>query len=396
VGGVRVQLSPDGKWWWDGVGWRPVVPPPEQPGYSAPQQFAGQSAPYGGQQPCGGQQPYRPRRRGPWLAALAVLAAAAIAVPIAILAGGHDRNSGRSGQGDAPSKSSAPSVTLTPGQPVTQSVLDHMAPDDFLWQVLQRQMTRPVQAITSVYFRTSKELAEHSGLYVVSRFGLDRRSGESTFGTDAYSAGKLDAMSRCVKGKGYYRALDHDRGWNPNSAAEKDCQPNAILPLKSADDDIVANGMTAEQAGKVVEALRDPHPGFVNPRKPGVVSVKGQPLIRQVVDFIPQQLEDGHYWGNMLLDQAFAASGLDRKAWHWVEDWSGAAGLHVVYYINPSTLLPAVGLQSKTAGFDDSGKPGSADGASLLINYEFPDSVPLEKLGAKPYPLLLPAGWAVK
>lgn len=352
-----VQRSPDGQWQWDGTQWRPAQPVPLP------------------------TPPNRRRRKAPWIIAGCVVVAAAVAVPVALVAGHKD-------------KDSAPKPALVLGQPVTQAALDKASPADLYWQVLQQQMTRPMATISASSFPTPAAFKAHTD-YSISRLTIDRGTGKFTYGSDAYARGEIYARGRCVGAKSY-AYNDFDRKWGRLPEQDEDCQRVHAPADFASDDGVAATGLSVQQAAKVIKALRVDYKGLVNPGKPTLLHVHGKSYIRQTVDFVPQKLSDGEYWGAQILTFAFKRSGLDPNTWYWTSLPGGGEGLHVVYYLDPAELVPVASVQRTTPVLGDDGKPRSGGQAVLVFNYAYPAKLPKATFSGPPYTLVLPEGWALR
>lgn len=371
---MQPTYSPDGKFWWDGRQWQPVpgAPPPPR------------------------------RSRLPLIiVGIVALVLVLIAVPAVIVL---LRNQA-AGPTTSPSASAEPSPaapTLRPGEPVTKEKLSQVSAADFLWGTLNRQMTAPTVVITDAYFRTPADFNAHDQYYV-KQVGIDHRTGteasakDTTLSSVSMQQGKPDHLTRCVDGKAYWLSeelVTKKLRWRPSPSTS--CSVDDTSWSLSASDGVVPNGLTAAQAAAMIESLRDEFQGFANPRRPTLIKASGKTYIRQIVDYKPLKLEDGRYWGTQIFLLAFKRTGLDPQSWPFSGGLGPGEGLHVSYYLDPTTLLPVATTIRSTPVLGDDGKVRERYDQTQVFNYRYPGKLtPLTLKDTKPPQLILPEGWKI-
>lgn len=398
--------SPDGRFWWDGRQWQPVPgapldgpPPPSGP----PQWMQAPSQPGGAWSP--GAQPPRRRNRLPLIIGIAALVLVLITVAVVIYlypwqAAGRATTPSSSASTSAEPSPAAP--TLQPGEPVTKEKLSQVSAADFLWGTLTRQMTAPTVVITDAYFQTPANFTNHDQYYI-KQIGIDHRTGTEADGKDTTLAsvsmreGKPEHLTRCVDGQAYWLTEDlttKKPKWRESSTTS--CTPDDASWRHSVSDGIVPNGLTAEQAAAMIESLREEFPGFVNARRPSLITSGGKTYVRQIVDYKPIKLGDGRYWGTQIFLLAFKRTGLDPLTWPFMGGLGPGEGLHVSYYLDPATLLPVAATVRSTPVLGDDGKVRERYDQTQVFNYRYPDKLtPLTLKDTKPPQLTLPEGWKI-
>lgn len=370
------QVSPDGKWYWDGHQWRPTSPPP-------------------------------PPKRSPHpgvivaVAVVVVLAVAVFAATYVIRSRGIGTPAAERGgtQTELPDPSKTPRqpepVTIQPGEEITTARLAQVPASGFYWELLKRQMTRPISLITNAYFQTPEKFEQRRSFYSVNQLGIDHRTGDFTSAKTTFLGGHVSTMSRCVGSKYFFRS-DTAAKWSHLQSSDDECATIPRLMHSAATDGIAASGLSGKQADKVVASLRDTYDGFAHPAKPTLITVEGKTYIRQVVDYKPVKLDNGLYWGTMIFTWAFKETGLDPETWPWYTGLGPGEGLHVVYYIDPHTLLPVASVMRSTPVLDENGRVKERYDQTMVYNYAFPARLPeLDVKDAKPIPVTLPEGWRI-
>jgi hypothetical protein len=373
---MQPTYSPDGKFWWDGQRWQPVPGAPTPP-------------------------PPRPSRLPLIIVGIVTLVLVLIAVPVVVFVL-RTQTAGPTTTSSAPADPSPAGPTLQPGEPVTKEKLSQVSASDFLWGTLTRQMTAPAVVTTDAYFETPANFTNHD-VYYVKQVGIDHRTGTEVSGKDTTLASvtmrqdKPEHLTRCVGGKAYWLSEDWEtkkQKWRASTTTS--CAPDHRDWRHSVSDGIVPNGLTAQQAGAMIESLRDEFPGFVNASQPTLIKSGGKTYIRQVVDYKPIKLGDGRYWGTQIFLLAFKRTGLDPLTWSFMGGLGPGEGLHVSYYLDPETLLPVAATVRSTPVLGDDGKVRERYDQTQVFNYRYPDRLtPLTLKDTKPMPLIVPEGWKI-
>lgn len=403
--------SPDGRWGWDGPQGRPsgagqpphpmpgfggqppstgpaVSPYPgaqppfaQQPPYAAQPPFPNQPS-YPNQPPFPNQPPYGmpgfggpgpgapgpftstpgPKRGKPWwIAGVAVVVVGAIVGTVISLSGGSGGH-GSATKNAASGASAGNGKTLQPGQPVTTRSLGSVDPTSFLVSILKRQMTAPVTEVTAAYFETADELTSHSHYYV-NDVTTDYATKAFNYQTVSYDNNSPDDLTRCVNGvTNLYDT--YAREWNALKTSTT-CTSLSVRVDAYLSDGIAPGGMTQAQATKYIDSFVA-YKGFVNAQRPTLVTSQGKPYVRMVVDFKPVQLQ-GDYWGSQIFTWAFKDAGLNPLTYPFQNKFGISQGMHVVYYLDPRTLMPVYCKQTAITS------PGQSPYyTALLFKYAFP------------------------
>ncbi|MFK4089951.1 hypothetical protein ACI2LF_37920 [Kribbella sp. NPDC020789] len=431
--------SDDGKWWWDGRAWQPVTqqPPaqPQQQQYGAPQasgqQYAGPQAPgqqypgpQQGQQYPGPQQPYPPQPQypggqpqypaaqpsypsgpqGPYQPqpprkksrALPIIAGVVALVLVIAVGGvvlwknlGSDDGGGSGGTAGAPPKDAK---IIEPGQPVTEQALSEVNPQAFHESVMKRQMTTPISRLKTSVFGDAKVFSTGQPIWSITDLAVDRKTGKYSL-AQSIMDGRSDKEPTNQVCTGEPKPMvwsNYSKTWERSRFDDLHCTK---MPQGSGDA-IVSSGLTAEQADKVIAYLRR-NKGFVNPAQPTLLTAGGKTYVKQVVDFKPIVLSDENYWGSAITMWGLREAGLDPAEWHWSNPFNLTEGIHMVYYLDPKTLLPVAAFQSGIDTPAGNGEPAVKRTTIQVVNYSYPDALPVPKFGRSPNTLTidLPEGW---
>ncbi|WP_152363991.1 hypothetical protein [Microlunatus speluncae] len=385
---MQPTYSADGRYWWDGRAWQRV---PGAPEHGAP--------------PPAGPPGWAPPPGSPPAARLPLIIAGIVALILVIIAVPAVYFLTRAGgpvAGPAPAGSEPAGPVLQPGDEVTKEKLSRVSAADFYWAALDRQLTAPVSVINGGYFQTPADFAKH-GFYEVRQVGVDHRSGadvnskEFTAAATTYVNGKPDAQSRCVDGHHYLLLDDLDSRkpyWKKSDSTP--CRLDYQSWTLGSSDGILPSGLKPDQASVVIKALRDDYPGFVNAGQPTLITASGHTYIRQIVDFKPVKIPDLGYWGTQIFLWAFKRTGLDSQQWPFLPGLGAREGLHVAYYYDVKTLLPAASVIRSTPVLDDDGQVKERYDQTQIFNYRFPAKLtPLTLKDTKPQTLVIPEGWKI-
>ena len=339
-----------------------------------------------------GQPPRRRRRRAPLIIGAAVVALALIAIPVAV----HLVRAADAQQGYQ--RTTPP---LRPGEPITRAKLDQVSPQDFLWDQLQRQMMQPISEVDDAPFVDKKSYTAHDDYYVHQTVidhtsGRSAKDGRFSSAETSYQKGDKPSVSRCIGAKYYFLSTPYGKShpsWRYVPGNNDACE---LKHQWTATDGIVPSGLNQAQSAQELSTLREKYKGFANAGKPTLIKASGQTYIRQIVDYQPLKLADGAYEGSQIFIWAFQSTGLDWEAWPFINEAAGGAGQHIVYYIDPKTLLPVASKIQDTPALDDTGHPERTDLSYHVINYRFPTRFhPLTLKSEQPVKLDLPQGWAI-
>ncbi|WP_405061070.1 hypothetical protein OG474_05365 [Kribbella sp. NBC_01505] len=416
--------SDDGKWWWDGRAWQPVTQqppaPPQQQPYPGPQaqQQPGQPMPQPGQPPYGGpqQQPYPPQQQYPGgqpsypsgpqgfyqqqpppkkSRTLLLLVAGAVALLLVLGIGGVViwKNTGSDDGGTAKGAPPKDAKIIEPGQPVTAQALSEVNPQAFHESVMKRQMTTPIGRLKTSVFGDPQKFATGEPLWSITDMAVDRQT-KKYYYAQTILDGRADQKptnSVCTGDPKPMVWSNYSKDWQRSTFDDLACQK---MPYQGGGDGIVSTGLSAEQADKVIAYLRDSK-GFVNPAQPTLLTAGGKTFVRQVVDFKPITRADDNYYGSAILMWALREAGADPVEWKWSNPFNLTEGIHMVYYLDPATLLPVAAFESGIDTPAQNGEPAMKRDTIQVVNYSYPTTLPVPKFGNSPNTLTitLPEGW---
>ncbi|MET7276744.1 hypothetical protein ABZS29_00830 [Kribbella sp. NPDC005582] len=398
--------SDDGQWWWDGRSWQPVTQQQQQQ-YVAPpqQQYPGQQYPqqpqYGGGQPPyqGGpqgfyQQPQQPRKKS---RALPLIISGAVVLVLILAIGGVVIWKNTSGDGGGGTSAGAPpkdAKIIEPGQPVTEQALSEVNPQAFHESVMKRQMTTPIARLKTSVFGDAKVFSTGRPIWSIHDLAVDHQSGKYYL-AESILDGRTDQEPTnqiCTGEPKPMRWSKFNQAWQRSTFDELACTK---IP-QGGTDSIVSSGLTPEQADKVIAYFRT-NKGFVNAAQPTLLTAGGKTYVKQVVDFKPIVLSDENYWGSAIAMWGLREAGLDPVTWPWSNPFNLTEGIHMVYYLDPATLLPVAAFQSGIDTPAGNGEPAVKRTTIQVVNYSYPPALPQPTMpkGAGTLTISLPEGWKV-
>jgi len=405
--------SDDGQWWWDGRSWQPVTQqqpyggqqqpvqqqyavPPQQPQYPAAQQpqYGGGQPPYQGGPQGFYQQPQQPRKKS---RALPLIISAAVVLVLILAIGGVVIWKNTSGDGGGGTSAGAPpkdAKIIEPGQPVTEQALSEVNPQAFHESVIKRQMTTPIARLKTSVFGDEKVFSTGRPIWSITDLAVDRQT-RKYYLAESILDGRADQEPTnqiCTGEPKPMRWSKFNQAWVRSTFDDRRCTE---MPQGSTDS-IVSSGLSAEQADKVIASLRESK-GFVNPAQPTLLTAGGKTYVRQVVDFKPVERADNNYWGSAITMWALRDAGIDPAEWKWSNPFNLTEGIHMVYYLDPATLLPVAAFQSGIDTPAGNGEPAVKRTTIQVVNYSYPQTLPQPTIpkGAGTLTISLPEGWKV-
>jgi hypothetical protein len=141
----------------------------------------------------------------------------------------------------------------------------------------------------------------------------------------------------------------------------------------SLGDCVIPGGLTADQAGKFIQYLRA-QPGLVTVDGLALLDHQGKQYLHFTVNLNPVTGPNsaGVYLGTSWLTFAFRETGLDFRTHPYQTRGTGGAGLHMEYYIDPTTKLPAYSEIKTTPSKDHNGSYKPEDESeSVKMQYQY-------------------------
>ena len=238
-------------------------------------------------------------------------------------------------------ESSQLSLLSSKANGLTQSTLSSFNPTDLFFAVYRNAAEQPV-ATSLINFYQTANLNDQPlpGKVALHQTGFDYRSKQLAYEDSTVYSGTGDSeFDRCSNGSLYfYASLFPEDGWKQQTgpAANDDCLPSDNLYIN---DQLNTGGLTAAQAQKFVDALRG-FQGLITVNKLSLAPVQGKTYLR--FDVTIHQLNDGSTSGGVLFfAKAFGATGLDSTKWPYNLGAALVSGVHMAYFVDPSTQLPA-------------------------------------------------------
>ncbi len=336
---------------------------PGQPGPSGaaqpnPAQAPYPTAPLAEQQvPPYGYGPYPPQRSGGGKkAALIVLV---VVVTLGLLAaGGFGAYALLSDDDKSPAspRSDAGSEYAKLGDPgnLSNKDLDKVNSRKLFLETVRNMMLQTkVRTKSETMTSDKKDLSDGFGYNTDIRFDYQ---------TKALSFERESGLSenRCIDGKSYLTLFD--KTWQ--EARFGGCELRKSL--YNIGDGVNIFGLTKAQADKVLAYFTDDFPDLIQVEELELKSGPGKEnkkYLRFVVDYVPIPSAQYGYLGLQHFVWAFKRADIEFFQHPYSPKGSGGQGLHVVYYVDPTTGLPVYSQQSNIPPFDKDGKPRSLEEA---------------------------------
>jgi len=159
---------------------------------------------------------------------------------------------------------------------------------------------------------------------------------------------------RCVDGH-YYSYDTFSLTWKRGTAQDDETTCDAGSYVYSISDGFNTGGLSASQANTFVSYLKSVS-GLITVNDMKYATHDGAPYIRLAVTIQPQAFPTGGYTGMGYFLTAFKKTGLDPQKWPYGPVGSIATGAKIIYYVDPSTQLPAYSQIGLTYRLDDTGK----------------------------------------
>lgn len=196
--------------------------------------------------------------------------------------------------------------------------------------------------------------------YKTKKFSLNR---ENTLQTGKPGIKGLGFKTRCVDGKSYSFS-EFEKKWNQSRFDS--CQlRDAIYAIG---DGIDIFGLDEKQADAVSQYFTKDFPDVIQVPKLELKTKPGdgtKKYLRFEVNFTPVKSGPYGYFGLQHFTWAFQRAGIDYKAHPYSAKGGLGQGLHVVFYVDPSTGLPVYSQQSNIPTFDAQGKPRSIEDSKV-------------------------------
>lgn len=229
-----------------------------------------------------------------------------------------------------------------------------------------------VQTKWDVYYTTNDQ-DKRSQQYTIYNVGINYDSKQYSYTEDSYSTiGTI--QSRCVDGQLYVynnNSLSVGTGWQPASDSSS-CKFNIVSTRMN--DGINAGGLTDGEANTFVQAINQAQVIKVN--SVSVEEKNGGQYLKFDVNLTPRKAAEGIYWGMQNLMTAFQSTNIDAEKHPYTYFGAGADGMHLVYYADPTTLLPVYSVATSTPTFNQNGQAVTPDSYShRFVEYTFPERV---------------------
>ncbi len=223
-----------------------------------------------------------------------------------------------------------------------------------------------------VYYSTNEQ-DKRGDQYAMYDVAVDYRDKTFAYLEDSNSViGSI--QSRCIEGQQYTfngSKLSGGSGWQPASDSTT-CKFGVVTTRMN--DGLNTGGLTDQQANTFVQKINASQVVTVN--SVSVVVPKDVPYLKFDVTVTPRLAAKGIYWGMQNFMTAFQATGLNPQTHPYTYFGTGNEGVHLVYYVDPASQLPAYSQMTSTPSYNQMGKSVSPDSWShRFVEYAFPPSI---------------------
>lgn len=253
------------------------------------------------------------------------------------------------------------------------------------YTVLRKAAQEQVVQTTSDVYYTAGQSTPRGQEYTLYQTAINYSTKAYSYNESAYSnLGNI--QTRCI-GTNQYNDYSGSKAANgamvwEASPDNTDCQLNTVST--HLNDGMNAGGLSGDQADLFLNALN--RTGVVSVNGVKTVKNKGKTYLAFDAAITPKKVSNGLYWGLQELSTAFQATGLDSGKLPYTFFGAGTEGAHIMYYVDPATLLPVYATFDSTPTLASDGSQTTPTSWShRFIEYAFPSNVlPLTLTGNTP------------
>ncbi len=228
-----------------------------------------------------------------------------------------------------------------------------------------------VQTTWDVY-TTAKAVSGRPDQYNLYRSTIDYHSKKFNFEENSHDTNSL-YQTRCVDGKEYiYDAKGLFSAAPAWQAASDSTACNFTSAKSHFNDGLNTGGLSGTQAAAFIHGLLVSK--TINVNDMSLVSQKGKQYIRFDVTITPHKQSNKEYQGLQAFLTAFGATGQNATSYPYNFYGQGNQGVHLLYYVDPTTQLPVYAQMTSTPTVDS--KTGKQQKTTAythrFIEYAFP------------------------
>ncbi|HSX06366.1 MAG TPA: hypothetical protein VLG92_01450 [Candidatus Saccharimonadia bacterium] len=276
---------------------------------------------------------------------------------------------------------------LAQNKQLTVSALTTINKTNAFYSAFRLAAQRPVVQTNWDVYNTASQAGARPAEYTISVMSVDYQSKEYTYYRDDYtSAGAT--LSRCAGGPTvtYHNVFDPVRStattkWWPNGDTVSCAFAAASARMT---DGMNTGGLSSQQSDTFVHSLYASKALKVN--SVSLVPHTGTEYLQFDVNLIPQRKTAAvPYSGMQNFMDAFKATGLNPSTYPYTNFGAGGEGMHLQYYVNPTTMLPAYSVAVSTPALDAQGKQVQPTSWShRYVEYSYPSAVMQDVLDPTP------------
>ncbi|MCI2422893.1 hypothetical protein MOQ72_36260 [Saccharopolyspora sp. K220] len=221
-------------------------------------------------------------------------------------------------------------------------VLDHHTdPNALFWEMFRRQAQQPI-----VRSRTTLDLPDidaqdfvHVTDTTIDYTTKTRVSTDTSHGGEKYGT---EISEICDAAGTHHRWSPLNDAWDPPEPGYPKCFPYRVA--MTAGDGIIPGGLPPEKIDLMVTALTTRYDGFLTANKATKIEKNGQHYIEIQMKATPVVFDsygDDLGWSFQNLIWAFQETGLDYDAHPYGQGDGSGEHANMIYWIDPTTLLPA-------------------------------------------------------
>ena len=261
-------------------------------------------------------------------------------------------------------------ITSLAGQSLSADTVKNINKEETFYAYLKSAAQQQKLIVTKeFYFTDNPDEQPTSKIY--TQTGFDYKTKQFVKAKDdlIMATNERDKL-RCVDGKELYKLAVIPEWKEADVKTTIDCRFETTV-ASTLNDGFNTGGLTGSQAEAFVGYLRS-QKGLLAVRNLTLEDHKGKQYLHFSVDLSPILYNKLGYLGNQWLQFAFSKTGLDSRKHPYTYIGAGGDGLHIEYFVDPATKLPAYSVLTTAPKKDDTGRDLPVSGYyQYRVTYQF-------------------------